>query len=481
MSRNIKHLKLFEFLTVFATMIGIVVGVGIYSKNDLGKGHVLGITQNPIMAIILWVIVGILGIAMIVAFMEIASSTKKGKSGTLANWFGHFVNRKTGSLVAIFNILGYIPIIYSILSYLIIDFILIALEVTPSAEVKLIIFLIGGVGVMSLFGIANAFTRHSGKIIQIIGLGIKLFPLIIGLFLGFINPASDNSFNEPTMRSWHAGNFFIAIAPILFSLDGFIYAANLQKEVTNKQQVPKALFCGMVFIIVFYVLLLISIFLGTNDGSLFTLFTNTLAGWFTKVIYWLIVISALVSLNGMTLTGSHAIHAASEDKFFFFQKAISLKWSAIYQTIIGIVWYLIAVLVSYFATGDLFYIIDQLSNAITVLDFIFYGLLILAAIVNRIRKKVAVDKTRMFWPFAILSVVILAAFTSYIIYSIFAEPGGITRWFLLGTMMIVVIVWAINEYLIKKIQKSEPEASDKVDPTLLNSKLVKSQQTFETV
>ncbi|SYV96621.1 Uncharacterised protein, partial [Mycoplasma putrefaciens] len=42
--------KMFEFLTLFAMVIGTVVGAGIYIKNK----EVLTGTHNPIIAIILW-------------------------------------------------------------------------------------------------------------------------------------------------------------------------------------------------------------------------------------------------------------------------------------------------------------------------------------------------------------------------------------------------------------------------------------------
>ncbi|WP_425379354.1 hypothetical protein [Spiroplasma endosymbiont of Polydrusus pterygomalis] len=70
MGKTKKHVKFFEFLTVFSTAIGITIGIGIYLKNDTSEGHVLYFTQNPYLAIGLWVLVGNLGMAMIMVFIE---------------------------------------------------------------------------------------------------------------------------------------------------------------------------------------------------------------------------------------------------------------------------------------------------------------------------------------------------------------------------------------------------------------------------
>lgn len=117
--------KTFEFFALFTTVVGMVIGVGIYFKIDNGKGHILRSSQNPIMAIILWIIVAFLSISMIMVFVKIASWSKDNECGNLSNWFTKFVNRKCGSLVTIFNLLVYMPVMYSVMAFLVIDFIFI--------------------------------------------------------------------------------------------------------------------------------------------------------------------------------------------------------------------------------------------------------------------------------------------------------------------------------------------------------------------
>ncbi len=104
MGKTKKHVKFFEFLTVFSTAVGITIGIGIYLKNDTSEGHVLYFAQNPYLAIALWILVGILGIVIIMVFIEIASINTKSGNGTLASWANVLIGRKVGSLFSIFYI-----------------------------------------------------------------------------------------------------------------------------------------------------------------------------------------------------------------------------------------------------------------------------------------------------------------------------------------------------------------------------------------
>lgn len=99
---NKKHVKFFEFLTVFSAAFGIKIGIGIYLKNYTSERHVLYFTQNPYLAIALWILVGILGIAIIMVFIEIASINTKSGNGTLASWANVLIGLKVGSLFSIF-------------------------------------------------------------------------------------------------------------------------------------------------------------------------------------------------------------------------------------------------------------------------------------------------------------------------------------------------------------------------------------------
>ena len=71
----------FEFLTLFTMVVGTVIGAGIYIKNT----EIVKATQNPIISIMLWAIVGVVCFLSVLVFMEISSSTKHFGNGTMGN------------------------------------------------------------------------------------------------------------------------------------------------------------------------------------------------------------------------------------------------------------------------------------------------------------------------------------------------------------------------------------------------------------
>ncbi|MBY7703834.1 amino acid permease [Vibrio harveyi] len=70
------------------------------------------------------------------------------------------------------------------------------------------------------------------------------------------------------MDSFELLSFFRGFGGILFAFDGFVYICNAQKRAKHKDVVPKALLFGMVFVSIFYVLMAVSLFLGSTDGSI---------------------------------------------------------------------------------------------------------------------------------------------------------------------------------------------------------------------
>lgn len=235
------------------------------------------------------------------------------------------------------------------------------------AHNKILLQVFGSMAVMILFALINIFSRNTDKWIQVTGFCIKFISIIIALFIGFIKPTSNNVFNDSKYQTWQVNNFFITIAPILFSIDGFINAANLRKEFIHKQNVPKVLFIGMIFIALFYIAISVSLFLGTDDGSFFTLFNNAIGGWFTKVLFAFIVIAAILAMNGWTCTSNGYFSSASDAKLLFIKKNIPEKLSGFLQLGLGLIWLAILLLIGYVIDkNNPNLLIDHFSNIVVV-------------------------------------------------------------------------------------------------------------------
>lgn len=439
--------KALEFFTLFTTVVGMVIGVGVYFKMNNEPGGMLGVAKNPWIVLILLLVVVFLSIAMIIVFIEIASSSKDNESGNLANWFKKFTNRKCASAASIFNIVLYTPIMYSVMAYLVVKFSFKAAEV-PEFEGKLFVEIAIAIVAMISFGVINTFTRNVGRWIQTVGFCLKFIPIIIALFIGYIRQADDNVFVNSNYKEWSANNFFLAIAPILIAVDGFINAVNLRKEVLHKEVVSKALLFGMITIIIFYILIAISLFLGTNDGSFFSLYENAIGGWFCKVINCFIIFVAILALNGWTFTGVSYISDNKEQKVLFFRKPVSQNKSGMIQLTFGAFWLSFLGLIGWAVnSSDPWELLEEFATTVVILQFLLYGLIMLAALINRKTKKVDVEKTKFFIVSASIAVPILLLFVGYIIVNTFIDEKA-TKWLLLGALVFLEVSWAVNEYLL---------------------------------
>ncbi|WP_253301401.1 APC family permease [Spiroplasma endosymbiont of Phyllotreta cruciferae] len=457
MGKTKKHVKFFEFLTVFSTAVGITIGIGIYLKNDTSEGRVLYFTQNPYLTIALWILVCILGIAMIMVFIEIASINTKSGDVTLASWANVLIGRKVGSLFSIFYIFFYFPTLLGIFPIFSINTMFDALEIksiTKGTQNAIAISL--GSILLILFYLLNIFLLNVGRWVQTIGTFVKFIPLLVSLIIGFIIPMNGNVFDS--FKELKFGNFFMGLLPVLFSFDGFIYAAGLQKEVSNKNVVPKALFVAMVFITVFYLIQVISLFLGTNDGSVFSLFNNIIGGPIDCVLNWFIVITALMSINGLTFVSPALGQTVQDERLVYIgKKELSYHQIGLIQMAITVSFNLIIMGTSLGIKDDPLYLLDISSNAVSFVAFICYISLIVAVWVNRYTKRVEVTKVKGMYYYAGFAIFLLLVSICYIIYSFAAFKSNHNT---LYSLAIIIggslILWGINELLLNKTTTQVP-------------------------
>lgn len=273
--------KLLEFLTLFAMTIGSVVGAGVYFKNK----EILFDTRNPIIAIILWIIVGSVCVSMVYLFLEIASSTRNGGSGTIGVWTKLFINRKLGSFFAILNAFFYLPVMQSMFVSFFITFILMMFSTVQLKGIHfLLIFLTTGIAIIIINALINVFDLSISRKYQAFGTIFKFIPLAIALVAGVVLFDHNGAFlssgidvSTPTGQTqkveWSTSNFnpllfFRGFGGILFAFDGFIFICNSQRKAKYKDVVPKALVFGMIFVSVFYTLIAVSLLMGSPDGSI---------------------------------------------------------------------------------------------------------------------------------------------------------------------------------------------------------------------
>ncbi len=473
--------KIFEFLTLISMIIGIVIGTGEFIKNDNEHpGHILYETHNNvIMALSIWVIIGISCIFMIIGFAEIASSTAKKGNGTTSNWAKLFIGRKCASFISIYWVFIYLPIIYTLFSIMAIQFLLSSFgldksnAITHLSAISASTYLLGGIAIFLFFTLLNSLSQKAGKHVQIIGTFLKIIPFVLILFIAFIPSwnhtanSGGNAFNHDN-KEWSVSAFFLTTGPILFSFDGFILASNLQKETKNKQLVYSSLIIGMVVIVLVYILEAVALFVGSSNGNVLTLFQNAFGSEKVAVAFNLMIVFAiLIGLNGVTVGGArYIVSDTSIGLLASFNKKINFKRSGLIQMFIGAIWFLILILLGLVIKNkdgtfapDIY--ADIMSNIVVEFAFIIYILLIFAGVVNRFTKKVKTNKLKFMPFFAIVGGTIISIFTiTSLVLTIIAHTSTtdiLTRYIMIGVIVLNILIFFINEYFLIKYKIKEPE------------------------
>ncbi|CAE77521.1 APC family permease [Mycoplasma mycoides] len=463
--------KLLEFLTLFAMTIGSVVGAGVYFKNK----EILFDTRNPIIAIILWIIVGSVCVSMVYLFLEIASSTKKGGSGTIGVWTKLFINRKVGSFFAILNAFFYLPVMQSMFISFFITFILMMFSTVQLKGIHfLLIFLTTGIAIIIINALINVFDLSISRKYQAFGTIFKFIPLAIALIAGVVlfdqngaflsgginitNPTGGTSKVEWSTSNFNPLLFFRGFGGILFTFDGFIFICNSQRKAKYKDVVPKALIFGMIFVSVFYTLIAVSLLMGSPDGSIGALLgklfnggkvlnssdnstLSRVANILTSVI---IIIICSIGANNLSYVSFVVIESDVIDKLYLTsQKNISAKRIAIIQVSVATAIYSTFILVGTLATvglsntatveqavsstNGLIYPIQIVATSNTCLSFIMIITLIIGALFNRKTNKVEVEKKKGFVVLGTIAACCLILFVTMSLFTILVPLDVINK------------------------------------------------------
>ena len=449
----------YSFWGIISSCVGIVIGTGIFFKSE----SVIN-SAGPLLSIVAWILGSVIVVCMGMSYIEIASSTSKtGEVGSLHTWSKKFFNVKIAKIIGIFITFIWFPTLMVLISAISSDFIMQSIEfknpdiVNGTWERFAFIFFISFSLICTMFAL-NIFKSKWGEKFQIIGVGIKFIPffliVIIGFFMAISGTLSGGVKIEDNPKWIDNGGLqlngiFLAIPAILFSFDGFIYAANLQNEMKDKNKFPKAMVVSMVIISVTYLgVSIMSVLIGPkidSDGNhiysvpavLDVMFGGQ--AWISIIILLIIAISGINGINGYTMVSMQQLRSLSEselicDKKESFQKTDKKgipKKSAFYMFITSLIWFIILwtiEIIRYFSSDILssekykwFKTIDLIVVANVIFGYFIYAFIILGAIRNRKTNKIKVDKNKWFLPVAWIGSIGVIFFGFYNIIAIFVN------------------------------------------------------------
>lgn len=311
MGERIESKKSLGFLQGLAIVVGMIIGSGIFLKPSV----VLNDAGSPVMALVAWILGGVVTLCSALSIAEIASNIPR--AGGLYTYLEELYGEKVGFL------LGWVQ---SVISYpasvaaQAIAFATYSAYFIPMGEwqQRFLAF-----GVLAFVLLMNILSTRCGGVIQVVATIGKLIPIVailgFGLFSGIAPGASGLS---TALIGEGGGGIGAAILGTLWAYDGWIGVTNMAAEMHNpKKNLPRVIFIGIVFVIIVYALFNIVLFNALPGEQLavsgtpgadaaVALFGEGGAAFLTVGI----MISVFGSLNGYLMTAARVPQAMAEKR-----------------------------------------------------------------------------------------------------------------------------------------------------------------------
>ncbi|MDQ0513808.1 APA family basic amino acid/polyamine antiporter [Mycoplasmoides fastidiosum] len=439
--RTVTKIGLF---TVFAMLVGSVVGIGIFLKNNSvfrAAGY------NPTSIILSWVIACLICIVTGLSYIDISLSAFS-RLG-LARWAEKVGGKKLGYFIK-FNLpVFYYGLLLPGISYFAAEILLLNFSgnyggilsdgLGKFSSISLVIFV--GTGLYLSFLIFNYISLRGAAFFQRWTLVIKFIPLIAVMIFGIVfgavsgqnnlfffqeNPAAiPRPDGQPAfvVQNLNLNSIIVALPAILFAFDSFLNFGTLVPDMKKpKRDLPFVVAGGIITIGVVYLVITIAQILVSqgiswnvfNANNLVNTFGITevqarqISGGITQAFFALILISVLGVLNGFSASSIN-LYAGTilENQIIGTRSLLKFargneKLAGLYlQLIISSLWTLLYIGLSYGFNSDVF--IDGITNFPTLFFFLIYGLLPLLSLIKKVKAKVTRD--RRFWVNAVFAVI----------------------------------------------------------------------------
>lgn len=292
--------KEYGLLTSIAMIVGIVIGSGIFFKSD----NILIATKGSITLGVIVFFIAALGIVFGgLTIGELAS--RDSRAGGIITYAEDSYNESVACSFGWFHTFVYYPSLIAVISWVTGIYICILLGIEGGLLLQCLI----GIGVASFLYVINILSKILGGFFQNVATIIKILPLLLiaasGILFGNTQEITLNNLPIGESISWLA-----AIAPIAFSLDGWIVSTSIAHEIKDsKKNLPRALIIAPIFIVLIYVLYFvgISIYVGPEqimalgDAHVDVAANGIFGPLGGNIIITFVVISIVGTLNGLIL------------------------------------------------------------------------------------------------------------------------------------------------------------------------------------
>lgn len=302
------------FVEAMAIVIGMIVGSGIFLK----PATVLQNAGSPIMAILAWVMSGIITLASALSIAEIAAALPR--AGGLYTYLTELYGESFGFL------LGWVQTIISYPASVAAQAIAFATYASFFVHMNSIQQKVLAIAVLAFILLMNILSTKYGGAIQTAATIGKLIPIAAIILFGVIKGSSSFRITETVSNPSVPATFGAAMLGTLWAYEGWISVTNMAAELKNPtRDLPKVISSGVIFVIVIYTIFNLAIFKALPLEQVLTsetvaadaaiaLFGNKGAMFITTGI----MVSVFGALNGFLMTGARIPFSLGENKMLPF-------------------------------------------------------------------------------------------------------------------------------------------------------------------
>lgn len=303
-------------LEAMAIVVGIIIGSGVFLK----PGTVLSDAGTPLLAVVAWVMGGIITLASALTIAEIAVAIPK--NGGLYTYLKELYGDTAGFF------LGWVQTVISYPASGAAQSIAFATYVNfffPLTEMQ---HRLVAIGVLSFLLCMNVISTKCGGVIQVVATVGKLVPIVAIILFGFANSSEFHMVTNDAVIG--GGRFGVAILGTLWAYEGWIGITNMSEELKKPKDLPKVISFGVLFVVVVYSVFNIAIFqtlpmeqivsstAPASDAAV-ALFGKKGAMFISAGI----LVSVFGALNGFLMTGARIPFTMGQEKMFPFAETIS--------------------------------------------------------------------------------------------------------------------------------------------------------------
>ena len=306
--------KKYGLPTAICMVVGIVIGSGVFFKAEAVLVETGG---NMPLGILAWLIVG--AIMIVCSYVFATMATRYEKVNGLVDYAEATVGNRYAYLIGWFMATIYTPALTSVLAWVSARYfsVLMGWDITGGSCLVLACFF------LCVDYAMNALSpRIAGKF-QISTTAIKMIPLllmaVVGTVVGLSNGQMAQNFATISAGTVSAGSGLMkSMVAVAFAYEGWILATSINAELKDaKRNLPRALVLGSFIVVATYILYYIGLngavtteeLMASGEAAAKMAFQRVFGEAAGTVVFVLIVISCLGTLNGLMLSNCRSFYA----------------------------------------------------------------------------------------------------------------------------------------------------------------------------